>query len=149
MKRNIGIITVFLMAGVVSVLAGCSGSNPQNTSEPNAPPPVPAARLIKGTVSYAGSVNPTHQIIVVATRVGEQAPASSTVLKQPGAYTLSNISDGSYSILAFMDLGDDMGAPEANEPSGFYDPNGDGMDDKVEMTGGQSVSNIDIVLKDK
>ncbi len=81
-------------------------------------------------------------------RTGEQAPAYSTVIRQPGPYTISNVTDSTYLLSAFMDLGDDMGAPQPNEPSGAYDQNGDGKGDEVAMKDGKGLTGIDITIRD-
>ena len=140
------------LALLMTALSGCAGGKGAEDTGKQAPvpaaPPTPQARTISGSVSYAGTINPTHQIVIVAGRVGEQSPAYSAVLKQPGTYTLSNVTDGSYTIFAFMDLGDDMGAPQTNEPSGSYDSNGDGQGDQVVMIDGKGLIQIDMVLRD-
>ena len=109
----------------------------------------PVAKTVSGTITYAGSVSPTHQIIIVLNRQGEQAPANSTVVAKPGPYSIGGVADGTYSISAFMDLGDDMGPPGANEPAGIYDKNGDGTADALTIQGGVGLAGIDIALKDK
>jgi len=123
---------------LLTFLLGC-GSEESST---------PQANTISGTISYTGTVNPTHQIVVFAIRVGEQDPAYYTVINEPGSYTISNVTDASYYVHAFMDLGDDMGAPEADEPGGYYDSDGDGERDTVVMTDDKGLTNIDVTLQD-
>ena len=137
---------VVVISTLVVLLVGCAG-NKETTSTPVSTNP--PSRSITGVVTYAGNVSPTHQIIVVAGRIGEQgSPAYSAVLKQPGAYTISNVTDASYNIFAFMDLGDDMGSPQPNEPSGYYDLNKDGQGDEVIMIDGKGLTGINITLYD-
>src|SRR4030043_1058928 len=138
LKRKIAIMAIGCLLILMASLLGCGGKGSS----------IPQDRTISGKISYTGPVNPTHQIVVVAGRVGEQDPAYSTVLQQPGTYTLSNVTDASYYVFAFMDLGDDMGPPEANEPNGYYDSNGDGQGDQVIMIDGKGLTNIDITLQD-
>src|SRR3990172_1205018 len=114
LKFKSRMITGACLTILTVILSGCGGGGTANTNQ------TPAARTISGTVSYSGNVTPTHQIVIAATRGGEQAPASSIVIKKPGAFTLSNVSDASYTITAFMDTGDDMGTPQSTEPTGFY-----------------------------
>ncbi|MBI2847893.1 MAG: hypothetical protein HY662_01060 [Chloroflexi bacterium] len=153
MKLKTGLaIVIVCLAVFMTALSGCAGG--KGTQDTGKPAPVPTApltpqaRTISGRISYAGTISPTHQIVIVAGRVGEQSPAYSTVLKQPGTYTISNLTDASYNIFAFMDLGDDMGAPLPNEPSGYYDSNGDGKGDQVIMIDGKGITQIDITLND-
>jgi hypothetical protein len=70
-------------------------------------------------------------------------------LTKTGTYTISNVADGTYTVLAFVDLGDDMGAPQANEPVGTYDPDANGVADLVVLEGGVGVKNIDVSLEDR
>ncbi len=149
MRFKTGIaVSLTCFALLTVLLVGCGGGQqtppPQPTKGPGPFPP----RSINGQVSYTGSVKPGHQIIVVATRTGEQSPAYSAIIKQPGTYQISNISDATYKIFVFIDLGDDMGPPQANEPSGYYDPNGDGTADDVIIKDGKPVSGVDITLRD-
>jgi hypothetical protein len=137
------ILSVAVAALAIAVLAGCGGGSPATSTAAAQP------RTISGTVSYTGSVSAAHQIIVVATRQGEQTPAYSAVLKKPGGYTFSSVTDGTYFVIAFMDLGDDMGAPLPNEPYGVYDTSGDGQLDTVVVSGGQAVTGVDITLVDR
>ena len=144
------VVAGLLAAGVISAstLAGCGGSSA--TSNPTSGGPAgPAAQTIAGTVSYTGTTSPTHQIIVVAVREGEQAPAYSAVIAKPGPYSLTGVADGKYLISAFMDLGDDMGPPGANEPAGVYDASKDGTADPAVIQGGVGLAGVDIELKDK
>jgi hypothetical protein len=105
-------------------------------------------RTISGKIIYNGKNQPIHQIIVVANRQGQQAPAYSTIIRQPGPYTLGNVADATYTITAFMDLADDMGPPGPNEPVGTYDTNGDGKSDLVTMKDGKGLAGIDVTLRD-
>ncbi len=65
-----------------------------------------------------------------------------------GPYTISNVADGNYLLVAFMDTGDDMGPPQPGEPLGWYDPGGDGSPDVVTVSGGAHLTGIDIILRD-
>ena len=77
---------------------------------------------ISGLVLYTGSLQSSdyEQIVVVATPFdtpeerGYQASLSS-----PGTYQINNVADGSYIVIAFLDIdGDKM--PDVGEPYGFY-----------------------------
>ena len=133
-------------AGVlaVSLLAACGSSSSTLGPTGIAATPTaagPVAKTVSGTITYAGSVSPAHQIIIVLNRQGESAPAYSTVVAKPGPYSIGGVADGTYSITAFMDLGDDMGPPGTAEPIGTYDV--------LTMQNGQGLTGIDITLKDK
>ena len=143
------LLAVSCLAVTVIALSGCGGKGTSATSTPTqTTSPAPPLRTISGKVSYTGTIKPTHQIIVVANRSGEQSPAYSVILQKPGSFTFSNVSDASYSIFAFMDMGDDMGPPQSNEPSGYYDQNTDGKSDQVIIQDGKGIAGIDITLKD-
>lgn len=145
-RSVVGLVATGVLS--MAVLAACgSGSATPNPTSSKSSGPLP--QTISGTVSYSGSVSPTHQIVIVAVRGGEQAPAYSVVIAKPGPYSLTGVADGAYAISAFMDLGDDMGPPGASEPAGVYDSNGDGTADNAAMQGGAGLTGIDIALKDK
>jgi uncharacterized cupredoxin-like copper-binding protein len=108
-----------------------------------------AARTISGRISYAGKALAGHKIVIAVNRQGESAPAYSATLTKLGEYSISGVTDGSYSVVAFIDVGDDMGPPKADEPAGTYDPDGNGTPDLVVMVNGGGGQGIDIVLKDR
>lgn len=142
LKRRM-LVSVACLALLMMSLAGCGSSEKTAT-----PTPTPVPRTISGRISYEGNIQPTHQIIVVAGRQGEQNPAYSAVIRQPGLYTISNVTDATYTIFAFMDVGDDMGPPQPNEPAGYYDADGDGKGDVVVLKDGKPLTGIDITLRD-
>jgi hypothetical protein len=135
------------------LLAGCAGSGPAPTGSPSGAPTgsaPPAARTISGEIHYAGNLLDGHAIVIVANRASEPGPpAYSAKITAPGPYSLTDVADGTYLITAFIDLGDDMGAPQANEPAGAYDVAGDGTPDLVEIAGGSAVTTVDIILADR
>jgi hypothetical protein len=151
LKKDILVATA-CVALLTVALPGCGERTPNadvNTPASTTPgQALPPARVITGVVTYAGTAKSLHQIIVVASRSGEQSPAFSTVIKQPGTYTISGVTDGSYFLSGFMDMGDDMGPPGATEPFGYYDANGDGRTDEVVMNGGKGLAGINIDLQD-
>ncbi len=71
------------------------------------------------------------------------------MLAKPGPYTLANVDDASYTVSAFIDLGDDMGAPKADEPQGSFDAGGDGTPDAVVIQGGKAATGVNITLRDR
>ncbi len=112
-------------------------------------PPPTQTGSITGQISYSGSVITTHQIIVFASRMGSSGPpAYSTVISSVGQYNLTNVAAYSYTVGAFMDLGDDMGPPQPNEPFGWYDLDKNGLPDPVVVNGSGAVTGIDIALLD-
>jgi hypothetical protein len=120
--------------------------------DPNQLPP--GGGSISGLVSYAGRITTPHTVIVVAVREGEQEPAYHAIILAPGPYTLTQVADGEYMLLAFMDVGEDMGPPEPDEPFGWYDLDSNGPDPVVIDEGCGAgipaclVSGIDILLRD-
>lgn len=112
--------------------------------------PVAAKRTINGRVTYPGNALDGHKIIIAINRQGDAGPpAYSATLTKTGTYTISNVADGTYTVLAFIDLGDDMGAPQANEPVGTYDPDANGVADLVVLEGGVGVNGINVSIKDR
>jgi hypothetical protein len=146
MKPRLVVIMAAIGISLLALLpAGCSnGAGTTSTPGTSTPP----NRAITGQVTYAGNVKPAHQIIIVVMRKGEQAPAYSAVISKPGSYTINNVADAIYTAFAFMDLGDDMGSPQPNEPSGYYDANGDGKGEDIIMQDGKGLNGIDILLAD-
>jgi hypothetical protein len=115
--------------------------------DPTSPPT--GTGSISGWISYTGSITTTHNVIVFASRLGEQGPpAYATVIFGVGPYTITGVAEYTYTIGAFMDLDGDMGPPEPDEPFGWYDPGGDGNPDQVIVNEGNPVTGIDIILHD-
>jgi hypothetical protein len=110
-------------------------------------PPTDTGSIL-GWISYTGLISPTHQIIVVATRWGDQSPTYFSVIPGVGAYTITDVAAYTYTVAAFMDLDDDMGPPQPDEPFGWYDLLGDGAPDWVVVDEGVQVMGIDIILAD-
>ncbi|OGO60245.1 MAG: hypothetical protein A2032_01690 [Chloroflexi bacterium RBG_19FT_COMBO_49_13] len=111
------------------------------------PPPTDTGSIL-GWISYTGQISPTHHIIVFVTRWGDQAPTYFSVIPGAGSYTITNVAAYTYTVGAFMDLDDDMGPPQPDEPFGWYDPLGDGAPDLVVVDEGVQVMGIDIILAD-
>jgi len=139
-----------LLAGAVVTslaLGGCGGSDGSPRQSASAGP---AAKTISGQIRYAGTALDGHKIIVVAVRAGSSGePGYSTTLSGLGAYVLNNVADGSYTVSAFIDLGDDMGPPQAAEPLGWYDTGGDGTADEVVVADGSPAAGVDIEIVDR
>jgi hypothetical protein len=149
MRRSVvGILALTLSLA----LGGCAspGGAPQATGTPAATgTPGVASMTINGTIAYAGAKLGTHKIIVIAGLGGSQgAPAYSAVITAPGPYTLVKVADGTYVVGAFIDTGDDMGAPQPADPLGWYDGTGDGKADAVVIAGGVAATGIDITIRD-
>lgn len=109
---------------------------------------VPAAVSISGTVGYSGTVSSAHQIVVILDRPGALSPFRYQVLSNPGPYLLEDVPAGTYTVWAFMDLGDKLQNWGVDEPKGVFDANHDGAADRVVVTRGFAVTGIDIVLRD-
>lgn len=146
MKSRLTMSTVAAGISILAVLlAGCGGGTGTTPTPGTSNPP---NRVLSGQVTYAGKISPAHQIIIIVSRIGDQAPAYSTVIGKPGSYTINNVSDSTYTVFAFMDLGDDMGPPQPSEPLGSYDPNGDGKSDEIIVKDGKGLTGINITLLD-
>jgi len=78
--------------------------------------------LISGLVMYTGTLQSSdyEQIVVVATPFDTPEERGYQVsFPSPGTYQINNVADGSYIVIAFLDIdGDEM--PDAGEPYGFY-----------------------------
>jgi hypothetical protein len=141
-----------LVLALSVALGACSGSGgtPQATGTPATATTAVASKAISGTVRYAGAKLAAHKIIISAVLGGSQgAPGYSAVITAPGPYTLANVADGSYVVIAFIDTGDDMGPPGETEPLGWYDVAGDGTADPVVIAAGGAATGIDIAIKDR
>jgi hypothetical protein len=133
---------VLVVLSLLAAACGGSEATPQST-------PTPAPHTISGQIIYTGSALAKHKIIVVANRSGaEGAPIYVATITKTGAYILTNVADSSYNIFAFIDLGDDMGSPQPDEPSAWYDPGDDGVPDPVIMKDGNPVTGVDITVRD-
>jgi hypothetical protein len=138
-----------LATGTLVVAIGTIACSSVGTTPSPGPTAMPAGRSISGQVTYDGKLLDGHKIVVVAARAGEQGPpAYSVVLSGPGAYRLTDVSDGTYTLLAFIDLGDDMGSPQTGEPVGSYDLAADRTADPVVMAGGGATRGVDILISD-
>ena len=109
----------------------------------------PTAASISGTTTYAGSYDPSHEVLVAAhLNPYQEDPVASVHIPGPGDYSINDLPDGDYYISAFLDVHDrGDGPPEFGEPVGWYDSNSDGTPDPVTVSGG-NLTNIDIELTD-
>lgn len=108
-----------------------------------------AQRSLNGRITYAGTSLANHKIVIAVNRQAESSPAYSATITKTGNYTISNVADGTYTVIAFIDLGDDMGPPQPEEPLGLYDAGGDGVPDAVVMKAGAPVTGLDITIQDR
>ncbi|MDD4875991.1 MAG: fibronectin type III domain-containing protein [Dehalococcoidales bacterium] len=79
---------------------------------------------ISGITMYTGSLQSSDydQIVILAQPYGVDIPPEMLYQKSiasPGGYQMYNIADGSYIIIAFLDIDGDY-QPDAGEPYGFY-----------------------------
>jgi len=141
MKPRLLVTTVlFVLSSAVVIMAGCGGNKGTTSTQSSTNPP---NKSISGNITYAGNINPTHQVIIILFKPGDQTTAYSTVISKPGQYIFNNVADSTYNIYAFMDLGDNMGPPQPNEPIGYYNSNAN-----IIMNGGIGLTGIDITLLD-
>ena len=150
-RRAIRPLILAVSAGLVVALSGCGGGGDSKRSPVSSESPTVAAkRTISGRISYPGTALDGHKIVIAVSRQGDQgAPAYSATLTKAGTYTIGDVADGTYTILAFIDLGNDMGAPQANEPLGTYDPDSDGTANPFVVANGAPVNGIDISIRDR
>ncbi len=108
----------------------------------------PVAGSISGEITYDGSHDTNHEVIVAAHESLNEVPIASVHIDGPGVYILPDVPDGSYYISAFLDIYDrGDGPPNLGEPSGWYDADGDKNPDQVTVSGGV-ISGIDILMED-
>ncbi len=108
----------------------------------------PTTGSVSGTVTYNGSQDTNHEVLVAAHLVLNGSPVASVHIDGPGVYSLTNLPDGNYYISAFLDILDrGDGPPEFGEPLGWYDANGDDNPDQVTVNGG-NITGINITMVD-
>ena len=109
-------------------------------------PRLTIAGAISGDVSFWGDSDGVHPLKIAAHTVFDVPPESSTEVASPGgAYSLA-VDDGNYYISIYLDRNDSGGPPDPGEPDVWYDADGDGKPDKVTVSGGGSVTGIDLDL---
>ncbi len=103
-----------------------------------------APGTITGTIYYTGTVTGIHWVWVGAfTPTQGGPPIYADMRSGPGPYTLTNVAEGVYNIMAGMDADDSGGPPDpAVDPMGFYEHN------PVTVTAGALITGVDIVLLD-
>jgi len=79
---------------------------------------------ISGLVLYTGSLQSSdyEQVVVIVRPHGIDVPPQmlyQNSMSAPGSYQMYNIADGSYIVIAFLDIDGDY-QPDAGEPYGFY-----------------------------
>jgi len=104
---------------------------------------------ISGLVTYMGDLPGTTPIEVSAhLAVGLEPIASAEDVTSGETYLIGGLSDGYYYISALIDTGDDGGPPTPNDPFAWYDGNGDGFPDQVQVQSEVPTIDIDIILYD-
>ena len=142
--KTAAVMAVLVLAAATAAACGGEKVKPASSDGASAAP-----RSINGQVSYGGAALAGHKIVIAVNRVGSDGPpAYSGVLTKAGPYSIANVADGSYTLLAFIDMGDDMGSPLSNEPMGLYD-GGDGTADTVVLAGGKAATGVDITIRDR
>lgn len=127
------LLGLFLAGGVVSLL--------------QAAPSQPQSGDVSGMVAYVGTITDTQDIYVSAhLNLNDEPQAVTQVMGPSSAYTLS-VANGSYYILAYLDRNGGGGKPDADEPMGAYDGDGDGVPDLVTITD-NSLTGIDLTIYD-
>ena len=124
-----------------SVLFSTGNSIPTNT--------------VSGTISYPGN-DPAGTMVILFDKIpfGEENSYSlngAVVPTSAGTYTVSLVEPGTYWPVAAQNLIVNQYGEIDIQPGstlGFYDINGDGAPDSIEVTGGASISGIDITLFD-
>ena len=128
LKLKVMIVLVFLIFITSLLSVGCG----------------PQPRAIIGKIIYSGMQ--IGKVRVIAARPGKESIRSRYVIAMDnlGPYDL-HVSTGTYTVSAYLDADYD-GNQDPNEPSGYYDDDGDGKADEIVVRG--EVTGIDITLHD-
>lgn len=108
--------------------------------------PEAMAGKIEGTVTFRGNSDGVHPIEMTAHLALGQEPVASNDTPSPGGSYHLDVPGGTYYIGAFLDWSGDGGPPRPEEPQAWYDSNGDGKPDTVTVSGGATVSNVNVEL---
>lgn len=102
-----------------------------------------SAAKLSGTITIRnGDTQGPFRIYVI--RLGFPGVlAGTTVRAAPGAWEVGGLLDGTYFVLGWADQ-DNNSSPDRNEPVGFH---GTGVPRRVVVSGGRSVTGVDIVLE--
>ncbi|MBI5049584.1 MAG: M6 family metalloprotease domain-containing protein [Nitrospirae bacterium] len=104
----------------------------------------PATPSISGTISYSGTKTGTIYVLAYTNRGFLGTPAYSTSLSTPGAYSINNVSSGTYYILSYRDSNGD-GKRQPFETYGLYGSPGSPT---AVVVSGSSVTGVNITLYD-
>lgn len=105
--------------------------------------------LIQGTVTYIGSLGITGPISVSAHPAVDADPVETAEDIQSGeTYSIFGLPPGSYYISAYLDVDGSGGKPDLGEPLAWYDQDGDGIPDLVQLQSGAPTTDINITLDD-
>ena len=103
---------------------------------------------ISGIVTYTGTITSPHEIFVSIHLSVDEPPEHSEQILSGETYSITEIPDGTYYIYAFLDANDSGGGPpDPGEPGGWY-ADGAGQPLAINIIGGNTVDDIDIVLED-
>ena len=104
---------------------------------------------ISGTVNYSGDEEHNPITIGLFTDPGSGPVLTIEVTSSTGdyPYDITGIPNGTYYVAALMDLNDNH-EPDPNEPFAWYDADANSMADSVEISSGDEITGIDIVLTD-
>ena len=104
---------------------------------------------VSGIVTYIGDLPGTTPIEVNAHLTLESEPiAQSEDITSGETYFIGGLEDGYYYISALIDSGNDGGPPSPNDPFAWYDKDGDGTPDQVQVQSTAPTTDIDFILDD-
>jgi hypothetical protein len=101
------------------------------------------AGQINGTVNWSGG-NPAGALVAFFEQMFDEDPIAITVANP--AYTANYMPNGSYYVVSICDTNGDGPEFMKGDAVGLYDANDDGIPDKVEVAGGNTLNNVDITL---
>lgn len=106
---------------------------------------------IGGTITYEGKL-PLEKIVVNAFVDTHDSPVAEASIVAVGdnyvTYLIEDLPVNTYYVSAFIDKAEDGGPPLPDEPMGWYDNDGDGTPDAIQVQGDDSISDINITLED-
>jgi len=129
--------------------AGCGKGGgaavpPASPPEPTQPP----TGAIHGTVTYSGRIAGGQPILIEVFLEGSSKPIASTQIPSPGGAYAFELAPRSYTLRAWLSARGDPSTRLPADPTAWYDADGDGNADRVEVKPKATAQGIDITLHD-
>ena len=100
---------------------------------------------VSGEVTFPGNTASGAVVVLFGEDSFDDEPLFVGVANSP--YTINFVADGTYTVFSVKDTNEDGEIdPSGGDAIGVYDANGDGQPDVIQVSGGNTVSGIDITL---